>query len=110
MNNDIAEIRSLDTLLNSLYTIISNENYSDTRYAEQRIKLMRNNIQIALSEAPDSYCDLFLNLKAEYSSMFPPKGGLTEFCIWRNDFALRQKLNSDYQNIQSQIKAILDRH
>ena len=110
MNHDIADIHSLDNLLRSLYTILKNENNPETRYAEQIIGRMGNNIGIALSDEQYSVCELFSLLKSDYRSLFPPRDGLTDFYIQRDDSSLQRKLNSDYKNILSQIKTILDRH
>ena len=110
MNHDIADIRSLDNLLRSLYTILKNENDPETRFAERIIGRMGNNIGIALSDEQAGVCELFSALKSDYRSLFPPRGGLTDFYIRKDDYSLQRKLNSEYKNILSQIKAILDRH
>ena len=110
MNHDITDIRSLDHLLRSLYTILKNENQPETRYAEQIIGRMGNNIGITLSDEQADLCELFSILKADYKSLFPPKSGLTEFYIRRDNVSLQCRLNADYKNILSQIKEILDRH
>ena len=110
MNNDIADIRSLDHLLHSLYTILKNENQPETRYAERIIGRMGDNIGIALSDEQADLCELFSILKADYKSLFPSKSGLTDFYIRREDAFLQCRLNADYQSILAQIEAILDRH
>ncbi len=110
MNLDIEDINSLDNLLRSLYTILKNENDPETRYAERIIGRMGNNIGIALSDEQADVCELFLILKADYKSMFPPRDGLTDFYIKREDNSLQHKLNSEYINILSQIDTILNRH
>ena len=110
MNHDIADIHSLDNLLHSLYTILKNENNPETRYAEQIIGRMGNNIGIALSDEQANVCELFSILKSDYKSLFPPRDGLTDFYIRRDDLSLQCKLNSDYKNTLSQIHTILDRH
>ena len=110
MNHDIADIRSLDNLLRSLYTILKSENNPETRYAERIIGRMGNNIGIALSDEQADVCELFSILKSDYKSLFPPRDGLTDFYIRREDLSLQSKLNSEYRNILSQIEGILDRH
>ena len=110
MNQDLADIRALDDLLRSLYIILKNEKNPETRYAERTIGRMGNNIGTALSDEQADICELFLILKSDYKSLFPPRDGLTGFYIRRDDLSLQHKLNSDYKNILLQIKAILDRH
>ena len=110
MNHDMADIHSLDNLLRSLYTIIKNDNNPETRYAERIIGCMGNNIGTALSDEQADICELFSVLKSDYKSLFPPRDGLTDFYIRREDLSLQCKLNSEYRSILSQIEAILDRH
>ncbi len=110
MNQDLADIRSLDHLLHSLYTILKNEKDPETRYAERTIGRMGNNIGIALSDEQADLCELYKILKADYKSLFPPRSGLTDFYIRREDAFLQCRLNADYQSILAQIEAILDRH
>ena len=111
MNHDIEDIQSLDNLLRSLYVILKNENLPEARFAIRTIGRMGNNIGIALSDEQASVSELFPLLKKDYKSMFLPKdGGLQGFYIQRDDPSLQQKLNSEYANILSQIKTILDRH
>ena len=108
--DDMADIHSLDNLLRSLYTILKNENNPETRYAERIIGRMGNNIGIALSDEQADVSELFSILKSDYKSMFPPRDGLTDFYIKREDCALQRKLYTEYKNILVQIEGILDRH
>ena len=110
MNPDIEDIHFGDSLLRSLYTILKSENNPETRYAERIIGRMGNNIGIALSDEQADVSELFSILKSDYKSMFPPRDGLTDFYIKREDCALQSKLNADYKNILSQIEGILERH
>ena len=110
MNNaDVNDLNSLDVLLDGLYIIIKGENKPETKYAEKAISIMRHNIRTALLH-PEESSNIFAVLKSLYISMFPPKSGLSEFYIWRNDYTMRCKLNSDYEDIKLQIKIIFDRH
>ena len=110
MNRDLDDIRSLDHLLQRLYMILQNEKDPETRYAERTIGRMGNNIGIALSDEQADLSELYTTLKADHKSLFPPKSGLTEFYIRREDAFLQRRLNADYNNILAQIKEILDRH
>ena len=110
MNHGMADIHSLDNLLRGLYTILKNENNPETRHAERIIGRMGNNIGIALSDEQADICELFSVLKSDYKGLFPPRDGLTDFYIRREDCLLQKKLNSEYRNVLSQIETILDRH
>ena len=104
MNQDLADIRSLDHLLHSLYTILKNEKDPETRYAERTIGRMGNNIGIALSDDQADLCELYKILKADYKSLFPPKSGLTEFYIRREDAFLQCRLNAEYKTSWLRLK------
>lgn len=41
--------------------------------------------------------------------MFPPRGGLSEFYIWDNNYEIRYQANHEYEQIKSQIEAILSK-
>ena len=71
---------------------------------------MGNNIGIALSDEQADICELFSVLKSDYKGLFPPRDGLTDFYIRREDNLLQSKLNSEYRNVLSQIETILDRN
>ncbi len=108
-HTDINDLLSLNRLLRDLYHAVRNENCQDTRPAERIMATMIRNIGSALSQ-PDDTGEIFDVLKSQYSSMFPPKGGLTEFIVWREDPAERCRLNSEYEKTRAQISGILNRH
>ena len=48
-------------------------------------------------------------MTGQYKSMFPPRGGLSEFYIWDNSFEVRYRANHEYEQIKLQIEAILSK-
>lgn len=42
--------------------------------------------------------------------MFPPRGGLSEFYIWDDSYEVRYTSNHEYEQIKSQIAAILSKY
>ena len=108
-STEMNDIHSLDKLLRDLYHTVRNEGYQDTRPAERIIASMIRNVRIALSQ-PDDIGDFYTVVKSQYSGMFPPKCGLSEFCIWREDPAEMRRLNADYEKTRTQISEILNRH
>ena len=52
---------------------------------------------------------LVSEVTGQYKSMFPPRGGLSEFYIWDNSFEVRYRANHEYEQIKLQIEAILSK-
>ena len=55
------------------------------------------------------YEELVSEVTGQYKSMFPPRGGLSEFYIWDNSFEVRYRANHEYEQIKLQIEAILSK-
>ena len=108
-NTDINDIHALDKLLRHLFHIVRHEPRQDTGAAQSAIMTMLRNVEIALSQ-PDDIGDFFTVIKSQYSRMFPPKSGLTEFYIQREDPAEMRRLNAEYEKTKAQISEILNRH
>ena len=50
--------------------------------------------------------ELFNKIKENYESLYPPRGGLTEFFIWREDFDERFTENEKLNNLKKEIDDI----
>ena len=108
-NNDINDIHTLDKLLRNMFHTIRHEPRQDTRPAQSTMITMLRNVEIALSQ-PDDIGDFFAVVKSQYFGMFPPKCGLSEFYISREDPAEMRRLNAEYEKTKAQISEILNRH
>ena len=108
-NTDINDIHALDKLLRHMFHIIRHEPRQDTRPAQSAMITMLRNVEITLSQ-PDDIGDFFAVVKPQYFGMFPPRSGLTEFYISREDPDEMRRLNADYEKTKEQISEILNRH
>ena len=55
------------------------------------------------------YEELVSKVAGQYKSMFPPRGGLSEFYICDNSYEVRYRANHEYEQIKLQIEAILSK-
>ena len=108
----ISDIKALDLLLSDFYSIIKVGPKSVTEYAECVVLIMKENIKAVLIEndpSDDLILGLFSELRLSYYSMFPTKSGLSEFYIWDDNFAIREKKNMEYEKTKSKIECILNK-
>ena len=64
-------------------------------------------LDVELANGTIRYEELVSEAARQYKSMFPPRGGLSEFYIWDNSYEVRYRANHEYEQIKSQIEAIL---
>ena len=106
IQNDLARVRDL---FQDLLDILVNEGHAEVHYACNEL---RNNV-LLIEEAFDresNQVDLnetFNEVSENYYRMYPPRGGLTEFFIWREDFDERLKANHLLDHIKNELNAIL---
>lgn len=48
-------------------------------------------------------------LREQYKELFPPKGGLSEFYRWSEDFQERVQLNREVEALLAEIRRVLDK-
>jgi len=53
---------------------------------------------------------LLEDLRRMNNTLYPPRGGLSDFFIWPNDFSERVRLNGTLNNIEENIWRILLSH
>lgn len=98
----------LDALLEELLQILYHEGSAGTEYAQATLMRMRRNIAIA-RDGGASQEKLYAVLREQYQEMFPPKGGLTEFYRWSEDFQERVRLNREVEALLEEIRRVLDK-
>ena len=98
----------LDALLEELLQILHHEGSAGTEYAQRTLMCMRRNMAIA-RESGASQEELLDVLREQYKELFPPKGGLSEFYRWSEDFQERERLNREVEALLAEIRRVLDR-
>ncbi len=91
-----------------LYSILVNEGDSETNYAKG---ILANMIKVItdILVSPDgiNLNEVFDEIMERYKSLYPPRGGLTEFFIWRDNFDERVKANKHLNDVKEAIKTII---
>ncbi|HEX9060220.1 MAG TPA: hypothetical protein VF941_08560 [Clostridia bacterium] len=105
---NIVDLENLNKLFKELYSILLNEGDSETNYAKGTLANMIKVITDILN-SPDSINlkEVFDEIIERYKGLYPPRGGLTEFFIWRDNFDDRVKANKPLNDIKEAIKSII---
>jgi hypothetical protein len=52
--------------------------------------------------------EIISEVRKMHESLFPPRGGLSDFFIWSNDYDERIRLNEPLENVRKEIYNILN--
>lgn len=108
-SNEREFIINLIKLFKEMYHIIASNPKSDINYGMRTIKNMVQYLEMELANNTIEYEELVSEIARQYKSMFPPRGGLSEFYIWDNSYEVRYRANQEYEQIKLQIEAILSK-
>ena len=108
-SNERELIIKLIKLFKEMYDIIASNPNNDINYGMRTIKNMVQYLEMELTNDTIGYEELVSEVARQYKSMFPPRGGLSEFYIWDNSYEVRYRANHEYEQIKLQIEAILSR-
>ena len=92
----------LKQLFKELLIIV--QQYGDGSYNTQKEILKRI---INDMEGDGTDIDKFSQVKCEYKKLFYPNGPLSEFYVWKDDFAERKKLNGSLEKIKNRLWELL---
>lgn len=93
----------LKQLFKELLTIL--EENGDSSYNSQ-MKILKRILKIIDGDGDD--LDKFTQVACEYKRLFFPKSGLSEFYVWKDDFAERKKINDTLKTIKIRLWEILE--
>lgn len=108
-SNEKEIVINLRKLLKEMYNIIVLHPNNDISYGKRTIIGMIQYIEMNLTNDIIEFEQLVGNMRERYKSMFPPRGGLSEFYIWDDSYEARYKANHEYEQIKSKIEAILSK-
>ena len=80
-----------------MYDIIVSNPNNDINYGKRTIKNIVQYLEMELANDTIGYEELVSEVTGQYKSMFPPRGGLSEFYIWDNSFEVRYRANHEYE-------------
>lgn len=95
-------MEELKQLFQELFTIL--EENGDSSYNPQ-MKILKRVLKIIDGDENDS--EKFSQVACEYKKLFSPKSGLSEFYVWKSDFAERKKKNDTLELIKKRLWDIL---
>ena len=108
-SNERELIIKLIKLFKEMYDIIVSNPNNDINYGKRTIKNIVQYLEMELANDTMEYEELVSEVARQYKSMFPPRGGLSEFYIWDNSYEVRYQANHEYEQIKLQIEAILSK-
>lgn len=97
------KIDELKQLFKEMLIIV--QEYGDSASYNAPKEILKRILSILEADADDA--DKFAEVKREYNNLFFPKSSLSEFCIWRDDFEERKKLNQPFSDISDRLWEIL---
>jgi len=96
-------IVSLFGLFSNLLKVLEDEGKGEVDFAIKEVKYLVGILNdCKLSNFSESV-RIIEEVKEINKSLYPPRGGLSEFFVWRKDFDERVKINNFLDNIKSKI-------
>ncbi|MBC2370116.1 hypothetical protein HBP99_15910 [Listeria booriae] len=100
------ELNTLDKLFSELLAIVKknggSEYISQISTIESILSCLRDNEFTDTSKME--------YVVSRHRELYPPRGGLSEFFIWDNDFQTRKRLNKPLDTVRDDIWAILKKY
>lgn len=111
MDNNIEKkeiLNNINEKYKILLRILEAEGNSEVRFAINQLKNDLSAIEDLFENGTldTDYNDILHLIKSNYRRMYPPRGGLTEFLIWRQDFNERVSVNKPLIDVQDELAAI----
>ncbi|WP_024831863.1 hypothetical protein [Ruminiclostridium josui] len=104
----IANLEELGDMFKKLLIILEKEGDYEVKYAKTVLNKIVIDIEnILLNTNTINLTEVFYGIIQDYKSLYPPKSGLTEFFIWRDDYNERVKANKNLDDLKNNIKKII---
>lgn len=97
-------IQEIKQLFEELLAIV--EKYGDKTILNQE-SIIRHTLAIIDSQDTDDYELEIIDIQREYKKLYPARGGLSEFYIWRDDFEERLAVNEPLSKITKRLWELL---
>lgn len=107
MSLNTLTIDNLKKLFSELILILETNENGDIDYQISEVKYV---IKLLNKCIDNNYVDLdsvINEIKSIYKNLYPPRGGLSEFFIWKADFDERVKANEPLEKIGDELWKIL---
>lgn len=100
-------IDKLEELFSDLLVILESNSNNDIEY---QISMVRYIIRLLKQCINNHYLDsnnVINEIRSLHKKIYPPRGGLSDFFIWREDFNERVKANEPLEKIGNELWMIL---
>jgi hypothetical protein len=97
-------IQEMKQLFEELLSIV--EKHGDSTVINQK-NIIRRVLQIINNIDINKYESEVIAIQREYQKLYPARGGLSEFYIWRDDFQERQAVNAPLSKIRKRLWKLL---
>ncbi|WP_291584070.1 hypothetical protein [Clostridium sp. UBA6640] len=97
-------IYELKQLFEELLLIV--DKYGDNTINNEK-KIINRIIENIYSIDISNFEEEFIEIQRDYKNLYPARGGLSEFYIWKDDFNGRQKLNEPLSKIRERLWELL---
>lgn len=108
INNENEKLTlNLFELFSDLLKILESEGKGEVDFVIKEVKYLVGILNDCVLNKFSENDRIIEETKQIHKSLYPPKGGLSEFFIWRNDFDERIKINDSLDNVKNELWKLL---
>ena len=100
------DIEKLITLFRKLYKIVVDKDKNFKYTVEKRIIDIIDLLNIYKN---DETLELKKIIVGTYRGLYPPRGGLTEFFFWDNNYETRMEINKELEGVKKKISILMEK-
>jgi len=100
-------IDKLEKLFSELGVILEGNKKGDIDYQISEVRYVINILNECQNNNYIDFDDVINELKLTYSNLYPPRGGLSDFFIWKADFNERVRANEPLGRIGDELGGML---
>ncbi|MGF9963731.1 hypothetical protein [Bacillus rhizoplanae] len=107
MSSSKLVIDKLEKLFSELGVILEANSKGDIDYQISRVRYVINILNECQNNNYIDSDDVIKEIKLIHSNLYPPRGGLSDFFIWKADFNERVKANEPLERIGDELWGML---
>jgi len=95
-------------VLKALYKLLENEDTSGIMYVMKEIQYAIALLDETITSKGNNVDSVLIEVIECCRSFFPPRGGLSDYFIWREDFSERKRMNEIYEGYKNRMWKLLE--
>ncbi|WP_139254618.1 hypothetical protein [Bacillus sp. NH11B] len=107
MSSSKLVIDKLEKLFSELGVILEGNKKGDIDYQISEVRYVINILNECQNNNYINFDDVINEIKLTYSNLYPPRGGLSDFFIWKADFNERVRANEPLGRIGDELGEML---